>query len=328
MFREQWYEQQPGVLAWMGGVSQHLNSVPTVLDYGAVGDGVTDDTAAFVAAIASSKLVIVPYATYLIALELTISDQHQLVGYGATLKASAAMDYIIGNTVASDPAQMLRISGLVLDGNGLATNGLQLYGISNNSSSVEAVWCKGATQDGLFLSRCQGGSWRALRGSGNGRNGLRLEGCNAAVLQAVSARDNTSDGIYITAFNGSSPSGACSLFGVHSESNGGSGLVFDTVLSRWSVVGGWLEQNTLHGVHIKDCTHGGTMEDMRVSGVGTADPENHAVHIENSSKGCYVHGNFLARESGETTYGVVHQTIASVSNVVTPNWDGVGELLT
>jgi len=128
-------------------------------------------------------------------------------------------------------------------------------------------------------------------------------------------------------YQGASPSGGCSLFGVHSEANQGSGILIDTVLTRTLISGGWIEGNILHGIHIKDSTNGCSVDGMRISGVGTSVPENHGIHIANSPKSCYVHGNFIARESGANTYGQIYQDTTNVSNVVTPNWDGVGGLL-
>lgn len=328
-FKVGWQAGDSGVLAWMDSVGAYFNNMPSVVDFGATGDGTTDDTQAFLDAIAASKTILVPYsaAPYLIASELTITDNHRVIGFGATLKAVATTDYLLGNVAAFDPTQFLQVEGLILDGNGLATNCLQLYGISNASSLIQRIWTKNAVQDGVALSRCQGGSWLALRGSGNGRNGFRFEGCNSAVFMSISAKDNDGDGVFVTSYQGGSPSGACEVVGIHSESNGGSGIVFDTVLARFLVRGGWVERNTKHGVHVKDCPQGGTIEGMRISGVGTSEPENHAIHLENSPKGCYAHGNFLAREGGVTSYGQVYQDTASASNVVSPNWDGIGSVL-
>jgi len=62
-------------------VGLKLAQTVSVKDFGAVGDGVTDDTTAIQAALATGKLIYVPYGTYKITDYLTI-DQGGLIGDG------------------------------------------------------------------------------------------------------------------------------------------------------------------------------------------------------------------------------------------------------
>ena len=62
-------------------VEDKLAQTVSVKDFGAVGDGVTDDTAAFVAALATGDIVYIPFGTYKITSSLTI-DEGGLVGAG------------------------------------------------------------------------------------------------------------------------------------------------------------------------------------------------------------------------------------------------------
>lgn len=69
-----------------------------VLDFGATGDGVTDDTAAFAAALAASRAVYVPEGTYLVDTVAFPSDGTNLIGETKTttiLKGSASCTKII-----------------------------------------------------------------------------------------------------------------------------------------------------------------------------------------------------------------------------------------
>ena len=69
-----------------------INGAPAnVLDFGAVGDGVTDDTAAFAAAIAASSYVVVPSGTYNLASNLTVSST--LVFEGGKLKCGGTITF-------------------------------------------------------------------------------------------------------------------------------------------------------------------------------------------------------------------------------------------
>lgn len=69
-----------------------ISSAPkSVLDFGAVGDGVTDDTAALQAALTSGQSIVgVPGATYLISASLTMAvDGTQFDGQGCSFKVSS-----------------------------------------------------------------------------------------------------------------------------------------------------------------------------------------------------------------------------------------------
>ena len=134
---------------------QHYN----VKDYGAKGDGVTDDTSSIQSCFDSAMvdgggLVIFPSGTYLVSDTLIIRphtasindgnpqsihfismDRLQIIGEGqATIKATAEMDYMLRTYDFSYPANVgsfsnfyTHISGLKLDGNEMATNGIFVY---------------------------------------------------------------------------------------------------------------------------------------------------------------------------------------------------------
>jgi len=79
-------------------IAQKFAETVSVIDYGAVGDGVTNDTTAFNSAIATGKRVYVPAGTYLI--NATISNKTIIYGDGSTISivkpfntAIAAMTY-------------------------------------------------------------------------------------------------------------------------------------------------------------------------------------------------------------------------------------------
>jgi hypothetical protein len=91
--------------AYVGFLQAGTNAVPTtvqaklretvsVKDFGAVGDGVTDDSAAFLAAHATGKAVFVPAGTYLVNVNLTASNTF-VFGEGA---ATIIKSYDTGTT--------------------------------------------------------------------------------------------------------------------------------------------------------------------------------------------------------------------------------------
>jgi hypothetical protein len=151
---------EPGdghILAWSDAANAYLpkapSDVPTALgrtpqEYGAVGDGVADDTAAIQAALdavgaAGGGVVYVPAGTYLISSDLTIPDKVFLVGAGpqatvikladgsnTDLLKSEDFDTLTG-TNESAPPSFVGVMNLRIDGN--KTNnptggtGLQTY---------------------------------------------------------------------------------------------------------------------------------------------------------------------------------------------------------
>ena len=77
-----------------------LNGIVSVLQFGAVGDGVTDDTTAIQAAIDSSRNVFLPVGTYKTTASLIISNSNQVV-YGAGWSTQIAL------SKATDPVVLL-----------------------------------------------------------------------------------------------------------------------------------------------------------------------------------------------------------------------------
>lgn len=63
-------------------VAGRLNEYASVKDFGAVGDGVADDTNAFINALASRNCVVVPTGTYLITSTVTVPARRVLLGNG------------------------------------------------------------------------------------------------------------------------------------------------------------------------------------------------------------------------------------------------------
>jgi hypothetical protein len=74
---------------WNGTAWEFINdnssAIVSVKDFGAKGDGVTDDTAAFTAAFASSKSIYVPTGNYKITSSVTIPYQGNMFGDGSML---------------------------------------------------------------------------------------------------------------------------------------------------------------------------------------------------------------------------------------------------
>ncbi len=125
--------KQYGAGAIASTVLAKLQQYPTTSDYGCVGDGVADDTAAmqaFLTAVAGRIGVVMP-GTF-ICTTLTISSGTTLIGHGANSSIIKAKNTLAGNAVLLKNAVQtgavnsysdrdIRIEGVQFNGNGLGT---------------------------------------------------------------------------------------------------------------------------------------------------------------------------------------------------------------
>lgn len=104
--------QQEGTGAVSTTVQSKLRESVSVKDFGAVGDGVADDTAAFVAAQTASKIIYAPPGTYLVD-NLRIQTNRKIIGagYEATiLKQKTASNYAVNCLSDVTTGQLLGVA--------------------------------------------------------------------------------------------------------------------------------------------------------------------------------------------------------------------------
>lgn len=159
---------QAGTGAVTRTVQSKLRDVVSVKDFGAVGDGVADDTAAIQLAFNSGKTEIYfPEGTYLFS-NLTIPNSSLTLygaGYwGSRLKCSnpsnttygiASSNYVNNGTSGNAP---ITIRNLVIDGNNLVTYPLVIYGYYSELNSARVVNAKTGGYALLFTSNGISGS--------------------------------------------------------------------------------------------------------------------------------------------------------------------------
>lgn len=147
-----------------------------VKDFGAVGDGATDDTVAIQAAVTAAetdkKNVVIPSGTYLISAPIEInpggSSKQEFVieGNWAILKATGTSFFSsILNVSSADP---FLLRGLHLDCNDLADSGLAAYKINNGCSVVEKMKISNARIHGMHLRSCQMAAFRDIESEDSG----------------------------------------------------------------------------------------------------------------------------------------------------------------
>lgn len=149
---------QAGAGAVQRSVQSKLRESVSVKDFGAVGDGVTDDTAAIQAAInsmpAAGGTVFFPNGTYLVNSGIALKTRVTIEGgdrNNTTIKAGAAGITVLG---LSGSAYNVRIRHLAVDGNNLAAKGIAILGTSNGSNAhhvIEDVLVSGCTTNNIHL---------------------------------------------------------------------------------------------------------------------------------------------------------------------------------
>ena len=151
-------------------VQAKLRDSVSVKDFGAIGDGTTDDTAAFAAAIAASKQIYMPIGTYLVS-----SIVFNTSGLsGVTFTGASTTQTIIKGTVA-------------------ATDLFSVYGTNNQINVFErftldmSLMSNVATSRGLYLSRTWGNSFRNVNVKNSGSNAIS---CYLATGTYTSIFDN------------------------------------------------------------------------------------------------------------------------------------------
>lgn len=186
--------------------------VANVLDYGAVGDGVTDDASAISAAITAVNAVgggtvELPFATYAIASVIDVPQRVNFFGESATLKLTHADAKVRLSKTAGGNATNRNGSmrGITIDGNLTANIGLQIGVIVHKNFKdvhVESCLQYGIVLDGTQNSHFDNvtsngktaaatGSWRII----NGTAGNKFDSCsgNKSAAHLIFEMDVTSE---------------------------------------------------------------------------------------------------------------------------------------
>ena len=148
---------------WQRGVNVNAN------DYGAKGDGVTDDTAAIQAALnagaGSGLVVVIPptAAFYKVTAQLNISSHTTIYGYGATLKNTTTTPFIMLLAEGASGALKTDVSvfGLTVDCNGTVLNvlGSGIGAHYCNNFRVQDCTVKNSWLQGIFLGVAGENCW-------------------------------------------------------------------------------------------------------------------------------------------------------------------------
>lgn len=134
-------------------------SIVSVKDFGAVGDGVTDDTTAIQAALDFGKSVHFPNGTYKTTDQLSLisRDDVSITGDNATI--SATFNNINKWVLYLQACSNVTVSGISITANGTLLDNYptQLGGIDVGTNGINFVGCSSCAIDGCYLTRVNKG---------------------------------------------------------------------------------------------------------------------------------------------------------------------------
>ncbi|HET7567525.1 MAG TPA: glycosyl hydrolase family 28-related protein [Gaiellaceae bacterium] len=190
------------------------------LDFGAAGDGTTDDTNAIAAAIAAAEAVqgtvFVPPGTYLITGQLTLSGPGGLTGAGGNPGSSgAATVFLCGSSSAGIlVAGPGTYQGFCVDADGTATTPLQVGTLSGGDatdvgsySTFVDVWVTDSAGNGWTIYGAQANSFYDCGATGSTDDGVYVDGgagglCFWGFLESGSGRYGVHAGVSVTGGSG------------------------------------------------------------------------------------------------------------------------------
>jgi hypothetical protein len=233
---------------------EKLRDVVSVKDFGAVGDGVADDTAAIQTAINTCfgvgglepDALVFPTGIYKVMSPITWNRPVRLVGScknGAVLKAGAAMNAVIqGSTTIGDTNLTSRslFDGININGNSLAQRGIN--GVTNHSTFT-GLWVYGTLSAALEIGYGWCNLFFNVECSFNSGDGMILYNeANQNLVQSCKLFDNSGSGVVI------SGSRAVRITNTVIEANRKTGVYIQYGVTGFAIDTCYFESNAQDGV--------------------------------------------------------------------------------
>lgn len=261
----------------------------SVKTYGARGDGVSDDTAAFISCISAAnngsvKLVYVPAGRYNLGAELILPSNITLQGAGMW---SAELIFIQSSTV---PYAGQSLGGLTGNGSGIVVSDLYIKGAGNirgdSYHGLKGYWGTGSLINNVWVEQADVGAWIGnYNQPGTPTLGLMIRGCRF--------RNTFADGVNFARGTSGSVIENCHVRGAG-----------DDGLAAWSSYDDYLSSNAMD---TNDIFRYNTVEcGDRAAGIGIFGGQGHLLHhnvVSDQVNGAGIRFNTVFVTNGSTQIG-------------------------
>lgn len=265
--------QPAGVGSELTDVETKLRESVSVKDFGAIGDGVADDTAVLQAAIDAasngSKKLYLPAGTYKTTSGLSFGTPIKIFGDGADvtsetgtiIKPTQSSGIALTFTNASgsfDNGLILEDFAIIGTGSGTAV-GLEVNGAVWTNSRIRNVTVQSMGGRGVVVDDCLTANFEHVRAAGCGSDGFRISGSNGIRLYGCMSESNAGYGYHFdNALTAGERNGPLML-ACHAEENTGGDAVYMNQYSNPMIQGCWLQVASASNVdraaiHLDTCT--------------------------------------------------------------------------
>lgn len=267
-------------------VGAKLSETVSVKDFGAVGDGVADDTAAIQAAVNAAGGVYFPEGTYLVSAQINVSSNNSLYGNGdAVIAPYGAYN---GTCFRGDNVSNVRFDGLRFDG----FNSTISIGTSSDIY-ITKCWFLNSTGTGLGVISGSSRVWISENYVDNSVGmGMALHGVTEVMIANNTIKDTGDNGIAVRALTAGSSkniviegntiynAGKCGIK-VTTETTTTPGMIIDTASIIGNTIYGWGAVVYEACISVAGRTNTDRSKNITVSG-------NSLVGVGNPGEGVYI----------------------------------------
>lgn len=293
-------------------IQDRLRQSVSVKDFGAVGDGITDDTNAFINALVASKNVFVPAGTYKTTAAITLPTYGCLIGAGIdNTNIVASLNNVAFITGQYSQLRQMKIlsSGAHLK-NLIEVGSPTASGARGDRTVLSSLWVQGAGADGITLYGGNLGVIENVVCVSNGANGIRFAkgstDLNNWTLQGfIDLRGNGVDGLQLEAdasWTSNTNSRQNIITNLTCQNNTRYGLYIGT---KSNLIQCYCEANGVKDIYIASGARGNSI--TSVIGIiqdDSDEPSFNTVYVDNAIAGYQRASKNLSWFSGNTAAGL------------------------
>lgn len=322
--------QQPITGASNRAINLKLQESVSVEDFGAIGDGTTDDTTAIQTAIDNASAANIRQVNFLAKPYLISSTI--IVPYGMTLQGQGNVSVLGTSGSDSNPTRLIKKSTMT-------TVGLKINESLVTLRNISVFAQVGATGDGIWVAKNYA-TLDQVSSNGHSGIGIRLGGSSAEYrntncfsLNRVEVSENTSHGIHIGDKFQTYPTADCNagiITSLVARNNGGDGVLVENAWGN-TYTNLLTELNGGYGMHLtteaaKSTIVGGDFDESNTTGqLYNQGIYNCLIGQLNSG---YTEAGSYTNYLGYVSNKINATEIKTSANITKISYTGIGELLT